>query len=464
MSYRGLSHLKKGPFHKWYGCLGELRSFVPESCKLIVLTATATKKSRHEILESLNLPANTTVIEQSPNRKNIKYTKHYLDKKCPLEVQFGFLINELKENGIKTPRTIVYCQTRRQCSVLFRMFEVYLGKHMYNGEDRHENRIVEMYHAGSPDTIKKHILENMTSLDGHIRVLLSTVAFGMGVNCKNVRRIVHFGPSKTVEAYVQECGRAGRDGSESTCVLFYNGLLSAHCEADMKEYIYLEECLRKWLMSHFCCDDDLKFDFLHNCCGSCMQVCQCNSSKCNEVWSPQMSNEHNYPTMQHVACSSGSREGQQLTRVVTKTDKQLLKRRLVEFQKDLSKGVSTETMVSCPNILLEFNMFHINQVVNNCHSLFSLEDVLEAVEIWRNEYAFSILKIIKEIFGETNIDMPSDLEIPDILEASIPEWNEWDMVRDDSTLVDMLDSNDLLDLDSTMESQDDNNTFDTSNE
>ena len=59
-----------------------------------------------------------------------------------------------------------------------------------------------MYHAGSPDTVKKHILENMTNSEGHIRVLLSTIAFGMGVNCKNVRRIVHFGPSKTVEAYV----------------------------------------------------------------------------------------------------------------------------------------------------------------------------------------------------------------------------------------------------------------------
>ena len=119
-----------------------------------MLTATATKKSKHEILESLNLSSNTTVIQQSPNRKNIKYTKHYLDKKCPLEVQFGFLINELKENGLKIPRTIVYCQTRRQCSVLFRMFEVYLAKHMYNSEDRPENRIVEMYHGGSPDTVK----------------------------------------------------------------------------------------------------------------------------------------------------------------------------------------------------------------------------------------------------------------------------------------------------------------------
>ena len=334
------------------------------------------------------------------------------------------------------------------------MFEVYLAKYMYNGEDRHENRIVEMYHADSPDNVKRHILENMRNSEEHIRVLVSTIAFGMGVNCKNVRRIVHFGPSKTVEAYVQECGRAGRDGGQSTCVLFYNGLLSAHCDADMKQYVYIEQCLTKWLMSHFSCSDHLEFDFIHNCCSNCMQVCECNGSKCKEVWSPQLRDEYDPPTMHHFACSM---KRQKFTRVLTKTNKQLLKRRLVEFQKDLLKGVSTETMVSCPNILLGFNMFHINQVVENCHNLFSLQDVLEVVEIWRNEYAIAILHIIKEIFGETNMDIPCDMEISDVLEASIPEWNEWNMLRDDSTMVDMLDSHDLEDFDSTMESENKDN-------
>ena len=65
---------------------------------------------------------------------------------------------------------------------------------------------------------------------------------------------------------------------------------------------------------------------------------------------------------------------------------------------------------------------------------------------------------------KTNIDIPSNLEMPDVLEASNPEWNEWDMVRDDSTLFDMLDTNDLQDFDSTMESQDHNDTFDISME
>ena len=100
-----------------------------------------------------------------------------------------------------------------------RQGKVFLGKNIYHGEIKPQNWIVEMYHAGTPSHVKDHIVENMANEDGYLRVLISTIAFGMGVNCKRVRRIIHFGPSKSVEMYVQECGRAGREGLPSTCIL-----------------------------------------------------------------------------------------------------------------------------------------------------------------------------------------------------------------------------------------------------
>ena len=105
-----------------------------------------------------------------------------------------------------------------------------MGNKLFQERKSPRNRIVEMYHAGTPETVKDHILQNMAKNDGHLRVLISTIAFGMGVNCRHVRRIVHFGPSKSIEMYVQECGRAGRDNLPSTCILLYNGLLSANCD------------------------------------------------------------------------------------------------------------------------------------------------------------------------------------------------------------------------------------------
>ena len=74
----------------------------------------------------------------------------------------------------------------------------------------------------------------------------------MGVDMKGVSRVIHFGPSKNIENYVQECGRAGREGQQSTCLLLYNGLMSARSKFDIKEYIETDQqCRRKQIFNHF---------------------------------------------------------------------------------------------------------------------------------------------------------------------------------------------------------------------
>ena len=227
------------------------------------------------------------MIEMSPDRGNLLYAAKYLDKNDPIEMTFSSLIFELKANNVSTPRTIIYCQTRKQCSVVYRIFEVYLGKDMYHEQPTPQNRMVEMYHAGTAKSVKDHVLQNMTKDTGHIRVLICTIAFGMGVNCKSIRRIVHFGPSKSVEQYVQECGCAGRDGLASVCVLLFNGLLSAHCSKDMKKYGQLEECRCKWLMNHFGIHDiHSTLDYLHQCCDICARVCKCQNGNCTTFQNP----------------------------------------------------------------------------------------------------------------------------------------------------------------------------------
>ena len=207
---------KNVPFRKWYGCLGEIRSLIPEKCQIIILTATATTETKEQIASSLQLNFNDLqLIEMSPDRGNLLYAAKYLDKNDPIEMAFPSPISKLKA----TPRTIIYCQTIKQRSIVYRIFEANLGKDMYHEQPIPQNRMVEMYHAGTTKSVKDHVLQNMTKDTGDIRVLICTIAFSMGVNCKSMRRIVHFGPSKSVEQYVQECGRAGRDGLASVCVL-----------------------------------------------------------------------------------------------------------------------------------------------------------------------------------------------------------------------------------------------------
>ena len=75
---------------------------------------------------------------------------------------------------------------------------------------------------------------------------MATIAYGMGVNCKGVSRVIHFGPFKSVEAYLQESGRCGRDGEQSDALLLYNGITSKVADADMKSYINSTSCQRQF--------------------------------------------------------------------------------------------------------------------------------------------------------------------------------------------------------------------------
>lgn len=59
----------------------------------------------------------------------------------------------------------------------------------------------------------------------------------MGVDCKGVHRVIHYGPAKNVEAYIQETGRAGRDGIQSAVYILYHGVLLAHIDGHMKQYV-----------------------------------------------------------------------------------------------------------------------------------------------------------------------------------------------------------------------------------
>ena len=69
-----------------------------------------------------------------------------------------------------------------------------------------------MFTACTILSVKDAILESFCKSDGILRVVIVTVAFGMGLDCPNVRRVMHWGPSSDIEQYVQETGRGGRDG------------------------------------------------------------------------------------------------------------------------------------------------------------------------------------------------------------------------------------------------------------
>lgn len=390
---------------------------------MIVVTATATKSTRSKIFETLQLGPQTVTIEKSPDRPNLKYSAVYINKSQPFEQIFAEVIKELKDRGKIAERTMIYCQTRKQCAIIFRTLTLFLGDNLFLGNKQPKNRMVEMYHAGTPTAVKKHIVENLSYDDGHIRCLITTVAFGMGVNCKKVRKIYHMGPAKNLECYVQESGRGGRDGMPAVCILLYNGILSNHCEQDIKDYCKTDQCRRNTLFAPF---GERPKDVIpnHNCCDNCALRCSCGADDCQDAFIVEMSAEIELSGPFNIK-----------TRPVSSQNKDYLKNALKIFRKEkISEHMNKlEQLVSCPNVLGDF---FIAQVLENCHKIFDVNDVFRYVEVWRKEHAIAILNIISQCFGDVELVAELDIDLMEDVEVDM----DWEDLRDDSSLMDMAHS------------------------
>ena len=126
---------------------------------------------------------------------------------------------------------------------------------------------------------------------------------------------------------------------------------------------------------------------------------------CPHLWTPHKDTD-NIP---ELADGESVSDTTRLRRVVSSVVRNMLQNKLLEYHKGLSNQVDVVSMVTCPIVLLEFNSFHINQIVENCHLIFSLRDVSEVVEIWRQKYALAIINILSGIFGDidTTTELPA---------------------------------------------------------
>lgn len=406
------------PFRKWYGDLGELRSFF-KNVNFIACTATATTSTKAKIFSVLGLNRqNTLEIEVSPDRENLRYVKQYVDNSIPLGDVFGKIIEQVRTEKQRTPRTIIYCQTIKKCAILWRIFNLELADDLYlQKSGLVKDCFVQMFHSGTPKSTKELILDNISRMNGHIRVLICTIAFGMGIHCKGIHRVIHFGPSSNIESYVQECGRAGRDGQESTCVLLYNSLLASHCSDDIKSYLVNEKCRRKEMLKYFPGKHVMNVQGC-KCCDVCATSCTCSGKpgKCQSSLlletSKRGDDEYNF----------------EKKRAVNEDQKSLLHLKLTDYVNEIrDKSIKP---VLYPNIFFEFGKPQISQVVHNCYKLFSIEDIQNAVEIWRTKHAKKILIVLNEIFQDiTDLELE---ESDDEFEYSVD--SEWKDVRDDSDM------------------------------
>jgi ATP-dependent DNA helicase RecQ len=243
-------------FRPEYMRLGTLKAEFP-GVPVVALTATADKLVRKDIFTNLRIP-DAELFISSFNRPNIFYKVE--PKRRSYERLLNFLAKRRDESGV------IYCLSRQSVESLAK-------------DLKSEGYDALPYHAGLDKATRERNQELF--LNDEAKIVVATIAFGMGIDKSNVRFVVHMDLPKNIESYYQETGRAGRDGLPSDALLFFTRAdvikLKGCAEVEgseeqtrvmmrkldvMASFGDLRTCRRRFLLSYF--DEEFEGD-----CGSC---------------------------------------------------------------------------------------------------------------------------------------------------------------------------------------------------
>ena len=298
---------------------------------------------------------------------------------------FEWLLSGIREMRTSYPRTIVFCKRKDDCGLIRSMLAFHLKDAVYNSSER---MIIEQLHSQTRKRIRTNIIKDMQDTNGNIRVLIATNSAGMGVNFASIDNVINYGPPQDMDSFLQQMGRAGRDGQSGHHVLLWKpNQLRNITDKGMLQYVKNQDgCRRKVL--YYC------YGAPQEQCVPSSRCCdQCTSS---EYWHSgmQIQNKH------EVECDNSEE--------LDDHQKAILRVSLEHYRDEL--GWSDKTAVISPDVTHGFSNQTIENIVKQAHKIVSADDVMIFCNVWSYDHAERVVDCINDITGLSQLNSSDDEE------------------------------------------------------
>ncbi|XP_066924270.1 bifunctional 3'-5' exonuclease/ATP-dependent helicase WRN-like [Clytia hemisphaerica] len=357
----GESSKTEAAFRESFSRICELRSTCRPNLPVLAMSATVNVDLTGLVMSSIELSKNVKVISSCSDRPNIKLNIINIKDKT----YFGCL-------------RLIYCRSVDLCGRLYIALLSFFTGHVENPND-----IIKMYHAYTSPGCQNDVLESLCVSQSTIRIILCTSALECGVHMKNVRYVLHYGPSNDVVDYCQQIGRAGRNTDEQCHAIFYQYANSKRNVSErLKNYMSCNSCLRTELFTQFNEDNEIvpPLNLKHSCCSNCAPTCDC-------------------PVEEYEVKDVIRRQTEEKIRNVSEEERDLVKDLLNGYVESMATGLCIP-----PEIATGLNNEKILKIVASLEIIASKQILKQSLEIIGDQTINKILEIVNMVFNDLELE------------------------------------------------------------